>query len=92
MKGVTTMTKIEILLKATTMNEQSLIKACEAYPVPVTKADADFLDELINRVREMKSNLPHGKSWSGVRRLRTWCIDILEEKKEEYLINTLTNN
>lgn len=86
------MNKIEILMKATTMNEQSLIKACEAYPVPTTAGELEDIEDIIESCMEMKDKLPHGKSWSGVRRIRTWCIDILEEKKEEYLINTLTSN
>lgn len=86
------MTKIEILLKAATMNEQSLIRACEAYPIPKNRDEVTFLNELIDRVTDMRDNLPHGKGYAGARLIRTHMIDILNEKIEEYLINDLTKN
>lgn len=86
------MTKIEILLKASAANEMGILKACESYPIPTNEYERTELEYLIKKVREHKNNLPHGKVHSSARRIRTWCINTLEDKLEEYLINTLTKN
>lgn len=83
------MNKIEIMLKATTMNEQSIIKSCENYPIPKNEIEENELDYLIGIIRDTKDKLPHGKAWAGARRLRTALIDILEDKMEQYLITTM---
>lgn len=83
------MNKIEIMLKATTMNEQSLIKSCENYPTPKNQIELNELDYTIGLIKGMSIKLPHGKAWAGARRLRTGLIDILEDKREEYLTNQM---
>lgn len=90
MKGDRKMTRIEILMTGVTINEKSMINACKDYPVPETKEELNELEQLIKKVSQMKNELPHGMAWAGPRRLRAWCITVLEEKKEDYLLNQLT--
>lgn len=80
------MTKIEILTKAATSNEMSLITACKLHKIECDE-DMVFTNELINRLTELKDGLPHGKGYDGMRLIRTRCINILLDKQEQYLTN-----